>query len=413
LLLFVLVSCDTPTSAVIGELPTAAPTAVVATGASVQLPYVAVPATYTPGPDAPANGQGEPWVGVERLTPTPNPTLPTSTPVPPTATPTPAITATPTRYVSQIPYDLPPTDELGPSKLGVHVIQNNDPSIMAFVRQAQPAVMKGVGDFGFLAEVKEVSPRTITIGRFPASNQDMVGNPEDAARDFVNEQLPYYVANPFVDYWEGWNEPDPNVEFMWWYTRFEQERVRLMAQHGYRAAIGSFSMGVPEMDEMALFMPAIQTAIEHKGIMAIHEAAAPTLDYLYGDPLPGYPTYADRGPLAFRYRWYYRELLEPAGLVIPLVITELTVDGQLNPRPGPAALGWRELTGYWISQGLWGSDGVSAYVNQLAWYDAGVRQDGYVIGFCIFTAGGASSGWGTYDINEILPQLGAYAASQW
>ncbi len=373
-----------------------------------------MPPTWTPGP-TPESQENEAWMPMVVVEPSPTRPVPTSTPVTPptpTSTATPSITATPTRYVSQIPYDLPPSEELGPSKMGLHVIQNNNPAIMEFVRQAQPAVMKSVGDFGFLEEVKEVSPRTITIGRFPASNQQIAGNPEEAAREFVAEQLHIYEQNPYVDYWEGWNEPDPNLDGMPWYARFEQERVREMAKHGYRAAIGGFATGVPEMDEFALFVPAVRTAMEHNGILTLHEYGAPTMDYLYGDPLPGYPSYPDRGSLAFRYRWYYRDILEPNGLVIPLAITEQGIDGIIGGRPGPDGLGWRDFQDYWTEMGAWGSEGVQAYVNQLAWYDAGVRQDGYVIGFTIFTAGG-SDRWRTYEVNGILPQLAAYAQSQW
>lgn len=390
-------------------LPTSAATAEIqseAGGVADEL----LPPTWTPGPTETV--EYEAWIPVVAGQPTPRPTVPTSTPVPPTATPTPQSTPTPTRYVSIIPYDLPPSEELGPSKMGLHVIQNNNPAIMDFVRQARPAVMKAVGDFGFLAEVKEASPRTITIGRFPASNQDIAGNPEEAARQFVAEQLSYYEQNPYVDYWEGWNEPDPNMESMSWYARFEQERVRQMAAHGYRAAVGGFSAGVPELDEFALFVPAIRTALEHNGILSLHEYAAPTMDYLYGDPLPGYPAYADRGSLTFRYRWFYREILEPNDLVIPLVISESGIDGIIGGRPGPDGLGWRDFQSYWQEQGRWGSSGVEAYINQLAWYDSGLRQDGYVIGFTIFTAGGGSR-WTSYEVNDILPNLAGYAWSQW
>lgn len=372
------------------------------------------PPTWTPGPTMVAEHE-EAWLPLIASEPTQQPTVPTRTPIPPTPippTPTPDVTATPTRYVSVIPYDLPPTDELGPSKIGLHVIQNNDPAIMEFVRQAQPAVMKSVGDYGFLEEVKRVSPRTITIGRFPAKHQSISGNPEEAAREFVADQLQYYQANPFVDYWEGWNEPDPDMEGMAWYARFEQERIREMARHGYKAAIGGFATGVPEMDEFALFMPAIETAHEHRAILTLHEYGAPTIDYLYGDPLPGYPAYPDRGSLTFRYRWFYREYLEPAGLVIPLVITEAGIDGIIGSRPGPNGLGWRDFQSYWAENGSWGHNGIQAYINQLAWYDAGVRQDGYVIGFTIFTAGGGDR-WRSYEVNDILPQLAGYARSQW
>jgi hypothetical protein len=56
----------------------------------------------------------------------------------------------------------------------------------------------------------------------------------------VEYQLAQYLANPYVDYWEGWNEPDPNMNNMAWYARFEQERVRLLAEYGLKAAVGGF-----------------------------------------------------------------------------------------------------------------------------------------------------------------------------
>jgi hypothetical protein len=281
---------------------------------------------------------------------------------------------------------------------------------MDFVRQAQPAVMKSVDDLGFLAEVKEASPRTLTVGRISIESQDYSGDPEQAARRFVAQHLDVYRLNPAVDYWEGWNEPDPNMANMIWYSRFEQERVRQMASHGFRCAIGSFATGVPELDEFELFLPAIQVAMEHGGILSLHEYGAPDMFYLYGSPLPGYPAYPDRGSLTFRYRWYYREILEPADMLIPLVITEAGIDGIIGNRPGPGGFGWQDFQSYWVQRGF-GEDGPQSFINQLAWYDAGVRQDGYVIGFTIFTAGGFGY-WEKYDINPILPNLTNYAISQ-
>lgn len=368
---------------------------------------VTVPATYTVSPKQQITQSN---VGANKLRPTSlpsaTPTLPSRTP---TATATPLPTATATRYVSVLP-DLPPTDELGPSKLGIHVVRNNDPAIMEFVRRAQPAVMKSVDDLGFLAEVKEASPRTLTIGRINGEIHDYSGNPEEAARRYVDEQLETYRLNPAVDYWEGWNEPDPNMDHMIWYSRFEQERVRLMAQHGFRVAIGGFATGVPELHEFELFLPAVQVAMEHGGILSLHEYGAPDMLYLYGDPLPGYPAYPDRGSLTFRYRWFYKEFLEPAGMVIPLVISEAGIDGIIGSRPGPDGLGWQDFQSYWVERGF-GEDGPQAFINQLAWYDSGVRQDGYVIGFTVFTAGGFGY-WEKYDINPILPNLANYVISQ-
>ncbi|HRN68601.1 MAG TPA: hypothetical protein PLD89_10810, partial [Promineifilum sp.] len=298
----------------------------------------------------------------------------------------------------------------GPSKMGIHVARPNSEAIMEFVRAAHPAVVKGVDDLGFLAEVKAVSPRTVTVGRFSVDPQDYDGEPEAAAAALVARQLPQMLLNPAVDYWEGWNEPDPNLDRMDWYARFEAERVRQLAQHGLRAAVGGFSAGVPELNEFELFVPAIEEAQRHGGILTLHEYAAPDITFLYGDPLPGYPTYPDRGPLMFRYRWFYRDILEPRGLVVPLVISEAGIDGILGNRPGPDGLGWQDFQAFWVEQG-WGPDGQTAFLNQLQWVDNEARQDPYVIGYALFTAGGARA-WTAYELAPFLPRLAEYIVSQ-
>lgn len=281
---------------------------------------------------------------------------------------------------------------------------------MDFVRRAQPAVLKSVDDLGFMTEVKEISPNTITVGRVNELDQRFLGVPEEAARIYVDRQLKKYRLNPGVDYWEGWNEPNPKMENIEWYTRFEQERVRQLARHGFKAAIGGFATGTPELDVFAKFVPAVRTAMEYGGILTLHEYGAPVMTYLYGGALPGYPSYPDRGALTFRYRWYYRELLEPAGLVIPLVITEAGIDGIIGSgRPGPGGYGWADFQRYSVEQG-WGKDGPDAFINQLAWYDAGVRQDDYVYGFTVFTAGPVGH-WKNYNIDSILPDLAHYVTS--
>lgn len=349
------------------------------------------------------------------MSPTP---FPTATPFPSrTATPlpvviSPAATASPAPTAASSPTPRPtlnrpplPAPRAG-SKLGLHVIRNNSPLIMDFVRQARPAVIKAVDDLGWLTDIKNTSPETITVGRLMATSQDMVGDPLQAAADFVAEQLPTYLLNPGIDYWEGWNEPDPDDD-MRWYAAFEAERVRLLAQYGLRAAVGGFSAGVPELFQYYYFLPAIEAAQRYGGILSLHEYAAPTIDYLYGDPLPGYPTYPDRGPLALRYRWLYRDILIPRGSVVPLVISEAGIDGIVmsGHRPGPPGLGWQHFTDYWEEIGL--GSGPQAYINQLAWYDSEVRRDPYVLGFTVFTAG-AVDGWHSYDVNAILPELTAY-----
>ena len=74
-------------------------------------------------------------------------------------------------------------------------------------------------------------------------------------------------------------------------------------------------------------------------------------------------------------------------------------------RPGPPGLGWQDFVSYWESQGIGG--GFEGYMRQLAWYDGQVRSDDYVIGFTVFTAG-ASGGWTTYDVTNVLPKIAYY-----
>ena len=267
-----------------GRQPTAAPTTTADGG---QPTAATAPAVFLPV-----------LPGGAEATPTADSRPPTAAPIATTDSGQPTAESAPaappaTPYVSNIP-DFAPHPELGPSKLGIHVARPNSPAILEFVRAAHPAVVKGVDDLGFLAEVKAASPETVTIGRLSVENQDYGGEPEAAAAALVAAQLPQLLQHPAVDYWEGWNEPDPNLDRMEWYARFEAERVRQLAAHGLRAAVGGFSAGVPELDEFALFVPAIAAAQAHGGILTLHEYAAPDLTFLYGDPLPGYPTYPDR-----------------------------------------------------------------------------------------------------------------------
>ena len=326
-----------------------------------------------------------------------------STPMPSTTftlTPVPTLTPTPT-----LPWP-EPLEKPGRSKLGLHVQWNNSPEIMEFIRRMKPAVVKSTGDLGFLAEVKAASPSTVTIARLLNSSLSMEGDPVEAARTFVAQNLPEYQRHPAVDYWEGLNEPGIQGR-MEWYTSFEVERVRLMAEHGLRCAVGGFSTGVPEWDEFAAFLPAIEAAQEHQGILTLHEYDAPTLDRSVGAGLPGQPAHAERGAFALRYRWWYEDFLKPKGLVLPLVISEAGIDGTIPNRPGPKGRGWQDFSGYWVEQGV-AEDGIQALLKQLSWYDAELQRDPYVIGFAVFTAGAMTGEWASYDITQVLRHIATY-----
>ncbi len=325
----------------------------------------------------------------------------------PTATETPRPTSTPTPLPSPTPTPTIPWPEAipapGDSKLGLHVQWNNSPEIMEFIRRMKPRVLKPVGDLGFVAEAKEASPETIVVARI-MHEQPMEGDPEQMARDFVARHLTTYQTYPAVDYWEGYNEPDVSGR-MEWYARFEAERVRAMARHGFRTAVGAFSTGVPEWEDFAAFLPAIEAAKQHGGILTLHEYDAPVMDRSAGAGLPGHPNHPDRGALTLRYRWWYEDFLKPMGLVIPLVISEAGVDGLVTNRPGPPdARGWLDFAGYWKEQGL-GGNPLEIYIEQLLWYDQQLQDDDYVVGMAVFTVGAMNPDWQSYDVTDYLRHL--------
>jgi hypothetical protein len=192
---------------------------------------------------------------------------------------------------------------------------------------------------------------------------------------------------------------------------FEAERTRLLGDRGIRSVIANFGTGQPPMELWPAFLPALQAAQQYNGWLGLHEYSAPTIYYMSTVENQGrHPgvTPGDTGWLTLRYRKVYNEILIPAGLKLPLVMTELGVDGYVQNRPGPPdARGWKDFQTYWAENGygLWGP---GAYVEQLVWYDEAMRQDDYVLGGCIFAIS-PTAGWESYDIRgPVSVVLGQY-----
>lgn len=334
-------------------------------------------------------------LGVEpTLTPTP-PKVAQATALPPTATPV----ATP----------FPPGP---PSKLGLFV-SRNDPQLFELLATGGVAVVKTLElDVNFARQIKDTSPHTKLIGRIdlPQLHLDSI-DPLGAARDFVNAVLVYADdgrRRESYDGWEAYNEPVAgNSDEMAKLADFEAERVRLLGERGIRSVIGNFGTGQPPLDMWERFLPALHAAKQYDGWLGLHEYSAPTIYHLSTrDGAGRYPgiTAGDTGWLTLRYRQVYNQILRPAGLVIPLVMTELGVDGLVADRPGPLeAKGWIDFQSYWAENGygLWGP---GAYVEQLVWYDQAMQQDSYVIGGTIYALA-ASPGWHTYEIGGVVTQV--------
>lgn len=302
---------------------------------------------------------------------------------------------------------------IGGSKLGIHVTRNNSPRIMAFVEAVQPAVVVAVGDLGWLADVKRVSPSTVTLGRLPEDSQEMLGDPREAARAFVNAHAGVYLANPGVDYWMGWNEPGIAQPWqMAWYAAFEAERTEAMAELGLKVAVGNFSTGTPEADRFWEFLPAVRAAKAHGGILALHEYSAPSMRDGVEAGIPGIEDGEGRGALTLRYRYWYDHYLQANDLVLPLAITEAGIDGGVLRSQGLTLGGWRDFTSFAKLPEEMLPQTLENYLEQLSWYDDELRRDPYVLGFAIFNVGDRDGRWASFDLTDELPKLADLANSK-
>lgn len=354
-------------------------------------------------------------------TPTPTPTR-TATPWPtstPTGTPTvrPAATASPTASPPPTPTPTPaptPFPPGQPSKLGVFIGYNH-PQLFDLLSTGNVAVVKTLEyDPTFVTDIKRLSPATLVVARYdPLPLPDLDNwDPAAAARQFVDLLLPI-AAEPrrqaAIDAWESFNEPTPvSLDQMARLAEFEAERTRLLAAAGIRSCVGNFSTGQPDLALWPAFYPALQAAQAHRGYLGLHEYSAPEMWFGAADH-QNHPTgdEGDEGWLTLRYRKVYRNFLQPAGLAVPLIITETGVDGQVSGRPGPPGKGWQDFAAYWVAEGLATTTAAGFYVEQLAWYDAEIALDDYVLGAAIYTLAGPG-GWASFEIHgqaaEILRQ---------
>lgn len=187
----------------------------------------------------------------------------------------------------------------------------------SFVQNARPKLVKLLDNFGPAAQWKQESPETIIIGRIYQANQPETGDPKQAAQNWWNSVSSTVLANPSVDYWEGYNEPDPNN--IAWLSEMEMERINILSSHGRKACIFNFATGTPDVtnaNTIKQMYPAVKAAIAAGGILGLHEYGAPFMNATYsGASCDG------SGWLCGRYRKLYNQYLLPNHLNISLAIT--------------------------------------------------------------------------------------------
>jgi len=282
--------------------------------------------------------------------------------------------------------------------------------------QARPAVVKFVGDWGMAPNVPQ---GVLVIGRrhqgaYDAQLQKNTGKtPLAAAQQFIQDQLETYQSNPLIKYWEGHNEPVWNdEEGMGWYAHFEVERMRLMADLGFKCVIGNFSTGSPPLRLWPAFLPALRAARQYQAILGLHEYSCPWMWWMTGGhQIDPNADEGDEGWTTLRYRKVYRQHLIPNGVGdVPLVITECGIDPLVNPKPpGAPSETWRHLGGFWAQHDN-EPDAADYYFRQLVWYDEEMQKDEYVIGATVFTWGNFGGTWRDFEVagTEVSKKLVAY-----
>lgn len=290
------------------------------------------------------------------------------------------------------------------SKLSIHAggLSSTTQSILSGGR---PRVVKLLDTFGAaVQQVQSLDPGVVVLGRIYLANQP--GPPQDpvqAATWWWGQTNQTILSSPGVAYWEGLNEPDVgSTQAMQWLASFEVARVQILAAHGLAAAVGSFATGTPDVTNpslVSLFVPALEAAVAHGGILTLHEYASPTMQNCFDNS-------TGSGWFTGRYRKLYA--LFPANVSsIPLIISETGIDAVSCG--GPTFAGYLNACSWWQSNG-YGSDCAHAYVSQLAWYDSILREDDFVLGATIFQID--CPGWNAYDLGPSAGEFTQYLQSQ-
>ncbi len=286
------------------------------------------------------------------------------------------------------------------SKVGIHAIMPGEtiPYLRRLLENGTAfPVIKAVDGLGLLADVKALSPQTITIGRVTSSIEAAPGimgaDLNQMADSLVQLVLNKIAVSPelqggrVVDYWEICNEPAPPG--VAGYRRLAELMILCMEKaerYGLKLGIFAFNAGTPEWAEMIAM---VETGVFGRArlgghILTLHEGTFHDwpIDHWWGHQIPGSPVVAGAGALCFRYRYLYH-LLKMRGEVIPLVVSEFYPVRAGGPYTGYSP---EEVT------------------RRVAWYDDEASKDYYHWAFCPFTVG-PSLGWEICDYGYAYPNL--------
>lgn len=271
-------------------------------------------------------------------------------------------------------------------KIGLHSITNVN--VLNLVRHwanlgyVWPLVKK-VNDASPLVQVKQLSPKTLTIGRYIntpeyESLQNVgswsTGKMQQFARDSIQLILGRTQDEVLraTDRWTVINESNPRDEPNG-YTGLGHALIELVLEadrHNIKLALPSFPQGCPEWNQGDNAAGGGMVELAATGLFGLMKQGGHWLDehegvfvdqpvtYGYGDLIPRAPVVFGAGSTNFRHRYLYH-ILEQRNEVIPLVISEFYAGGGYTNFPDIMA--------------------------RYEWYDKLARSEPYLLAFLGFT----------------------------
>jgi len=216
------------------------------------------------------------------------------------------------------------------------------------------------------------------IGRIyhnEGADNELIMQGGNGAEEYFRQCVSTYAHVPYVEIWEGPNEPPVGTrEQREKLSEFTLRWIELMHDEGLQTAALSLSVG----------WPAIGTAWEFADVAiaadywSLHEYSAPRMQ-------------DGQGYYCLRYRNTAKELAE-VGVTMPRTfITEAGIDGGVLPNG--ARKGWKTY-----------AQNREDYFEQILWYNHELRKDPYIVAFTPFTSGPYSD-WVDFDFDRELVKM--------
>ena len=227
-------------------------------------------------------------------------------------------------------------------------------------------------------------PGKIVIGRTYLDDNDsnvLVAQGAAGADAWFARFLPVYQSRPYVQWWEGPNEPQDiyNPTFRAALVAFTLRLTERLRGIGKKCVALNLSVGAPDILDILDFR-ALAGKVDAIGL---HEYSAPTMQ-------------SGAGWYCLRYRKYKAAWAEAGLYWPPTIITECGIDGGVVGQP---RTGWKTFASR------------DAYMDQLRWYDSELAKDREVLAATIFTSG-PDGVWTDFDFDaDLSRRLAAHIAS--